>query len=337
MEYKLYKLKFKTGVHFGNGLLNDSSYIVKADTIFSAMCIEALKFDKIDELYDMVNTNRLLISDTMPYIKLNENRDIFLVPKPMLYIESDKKSYYTEKKKIKNMKYIPIKNLDDYINEDINKIDEKTQNIGYFDGVTKASVRSLDNKEKKEKNNDKEDKNQDEENNTIPYHVGIFNYNNDVGLYMIVCHENEEINIFVKNLMENISYVGIGGKRTSGLGKFELEVVDMPDEFKERIYCNENRDKFKKYMSLSVSLPKEEEIEKTLKNASYLLEKRSGFIYSTTYSNEFRRKKDLYVFSSGSCFENLFDGGIYNVAEELNTHNVYRYAKPLFLGVQRNE
>ena len=88
-------------------------------------------------------------------------------------------------------------------------------------------------------------------------------------------------------------------------------------------------------MSLSTSLPKDADLEEALENSSYLMEKRSGFIYSTTYSDEFRRKKDMYVFSSGSCFENLSDGDVYDVSEGQNTHKVYRYAKPLFLGVER--
>ena len=88
-------------------------------------------------------------------------------------------------------------------------------------------------------------------------------------------------------------------------------------------------------MSLSTSLPKDDELEEALENSSYLMEKRSGFIYSTSYSDEFRRKKDMYVFSSGSCFENIFDGDVYDVSEGQGKHKVYRYAKPLFLGVER--
>ena len=43
MEYKAYKLRFLTGVHFGKGSLDDTSYAFCADTLFSALCIEALK------------------------------------------------------------------------------------------------------------------------------------------------------------------------------------------------------------------------------------------------------------------------------------------------------
>ena len=82
MEYKIYKLRFKTGVHFGNGLLNDSINTVKADTLFSALYLEALNIGKNDELYKMAKDNRLFINDTIPYIK----DDIFLIPKPIIDI-----------------------------------------------------------------------------------------------------------------------------------------------------------------------------------------------------------------------------------------------------------
>ena len=86
-------------------------------------------------------------------------------------------------------------------------------------------------------------------------------------------------------------------------------------------------------MTLSVSLAQEDEMEEVLQGASYLLEKRSGFVYSETFAAEQRKKKDLYVFSSASCFNRRFRGDIYDVAEGGN-HKVYRYAKPLFMGMK---
>lgn len=45
MEYTIYQLEFKTGVHFGTGMLNESACTFKADQIFSALYIEALKLN----------------------------------------------------------------------------------------------------------------------------------------------------------------------------------------------------------------------------------------------------------------------------------------------------
>jgi len=81
MKYEIYKLKFTTGVHFGSGMLNDSGYTFQADTLFSAMYIEALKGGLEQQLYQMVCSGRLLFSDGLPYVE-----DLYMIPKPVLYI-----------------------------------------------------------------------------------------------------------------------------------------------------------------------------------------------------------------------------------------------------------
>ena len=71
-------------------------------------------------------------------------------------------------------------------------------------------------------------------------------------------------------------------------------------------------------MLLSVALPTADEMNTAVKNAEYSLIKRSGFISSSTYSNTFERKKDIYVFDAGSCFTNKFSGDIYDVSRKGN-------------------
>ena len=57
MKYKAYKLKFSTGVHFGKGTLEDTAYAFCADTLFSALCIEAVK-DSTERLERLVQTGQ---------------------------------------------------------------------------------------------------------------------------------------------------------------------------------------------------------------------------------------------------------------------------------------
>ena len=52
MNYSIYKLKFNTGVHFGTGVLSESEYTFRADQLFSALYIEALKQGSEKELYE---------------------------------------------------------------------------------------------------------------------------------------------------------------------------------------------------------------------------------------------------------------------------------------------
>lgn len=85
-------------------------------------------------------------------------------------------------------------------------------------------------------------------------------------------------------------------------------------------------------MLLSTALPKNGELEAALDGATYLLERRSGFVASDRYADEWRKKRDLYVFASGSCFVNRFNGDVIDVSDG-GRHSVYRYAKPVFIGI----
>ena len=133
---------------------------------------------------------------------------------------------------------------------------------------------------------------------------------------------------FIENLILSLGYAGIGGKRSSGLGKFDFEEHKPSDRFLELL----NRDKAKSYMTLSSCMAEEDELEKALDDAYYLLHKRSGFVSSTTYAKTELKKKDFYAFKSGSCFSSRFNGNIYDVSYK-GKHPVYRYAKPMFMGV----
>ena len=124
-----------------------------------------------------------------------------------------------------------------------------------------------------------------------------------------------------------LSLSGIGGKKNSGLGHFRYNTVELPKELNQRLNTKGE------VMTLSVSLPTEDELENILDDSRYLLVKRSGFIDSYTYSKEQRRKKDIYLFKSGSCFNKTYQGDIYNVSSG-GSHPVYKYAKPIFMGVE---
>lgn len=124
-----------------------------------------------------------------------------------------------------------------------------------------------------------------------------------------------------------LSLSGIGGKKNSGLGHFRYNTVELPKELNKRLNTKVE------VMTLSVSLPTEDELEDILDDSRYLLVKRSGFIDSYTYSKEQRRKKDIYLFKSGSCFNKMYQGDVYDVSSG-GSHPVYKYAKPLFMGVE---
>jgi CRISPR-associated protein Csm4 len=306
MDYKIYKFKFAGAVHFGRNSLENAEYTFCSDTLFSALCIEAVKLgnEQLDRLYQYAHKGKLLISDAMPYMK-----NTYFLPKPMCRIEKDTdKGDSSIKKAYKKLKFIEADKLSDYLNGDydIQKAPNLNEELGIFYMKVSASIRG--------------------EEQTRPYRVATYYFKDGNGLYIILGYENSEVLEFVEELLTNLSYIGIGGERTSGMGRFELINGKMPQSIGERLDAKSDR-----YMTLSVSLPTDDELEKALDNAQYLLCRRSGFVSSDTYSDNQMRKKDLYVLKAGACIHNRYSGDVYDVSDHIGSHPVYRYAKPMFL------
>lgn len=302
MQYSIYKLEFQTGVHFGTGMLNESAYTFQADQLFSALYIEALKMNCEKELFDCVQSGKLLFSDAFPYLGQQ-----YMIPKPMLYVEPKVKGISEQKKKYKKIQFIPVEQLEDFLDGTMDLDGEILKGYGTYMQQSMVNVR----------NNEE----------TLPYRVGTFYFSENSGLYIIVAYESESEKTLAENLLEGLSYTGIGGKKSVGLGKFNLLRGKMSKCMQEHL----ERDSNKKIL-LSVALPRDEELECALNGASYQLSKRSGFVASSDYADEWRKKKELFVFVSGSCFEQLFEGDVYDVSDG-GSHPVYRYAKSLFMGV----
>ena len=307
MNFKVYKMYFPNGIHLGKKTIEDSEFTFCADTFFSALCQEAVKDseERLLKLYESVQAGNLLFSDAFPYIG-----ETYYIPKPMLKITKETDGNSKLKKAFKKLSYIPVDLLDEYLNGtmDVEQEQKRFANqLGNAYSKVSASIRG--------------------EEKTVPYRIGVYQFSEESGLYIVIGYNDIEDLEMVEELLTGLSYAGIGGKRSSGLGRFELYPGKMKSEFLQRLMTGGKR-----YMTLSVSLPQDHELEQAMQNARYLLNKRSGFIASDTYEKEYLRKKDLYVFQAGSCFEHRFEGMVYDVSNE-GKHPVYRYAKPMFLEV----
>ena len=169
-----------------------------------------------------------------------------------------------------------------------------------------------------------------------PFYVDGWRFADDAGLYFIVGYQDDEAMAWLESLLYRLELSGVGGKRNSGFGKFEMEDPFYLDEYAYSeglltLWTLLNK-KGKYVMTLSNALPTDEEMSSVLDGASYRILKRSGFVSSPTYAKEQRKHRDLYVFSAGSCFKTAFSGDIYDVAINGN-HPVYRYAMPFFVEV----
>lgn len=316
MDFKCYELTFSTAVHFGKKDLDDAEYVLYADTIFSAMCHEALNIggaDVVEKLADMVRSSKLRLSDAFPYGTVDGDKKYY-IPRPMLELDISDKGDSSAKKTLKKLEYIPWDKLQDYLSGDMDietEADILKKNMGRRDIRTMASVKEMD--------------------DTKPYSVGTYRFSHGWGLYLTIGYENEDDLSFVEHLLTGTGYNGIGGKRSSGLGRFELRPASVTDKILS--YLTAEPEKSGTYMTMSLSLPEREQLEYVLKDSRYGLIRRGGFISSSTYAAGQVKKKESYMFRSGSVFNKTFNGELLDVSGK-GSHPVWRYAKPLFLEVK---
>ncbi|MDE7307751.1 MAG: type III-A CRISPR-associated RAMP protein Csm4 [Lachnospiraceae bacterium] len=309
MKYKIYKFDFIAGVHFGKKSLEDAEFTISADTLFSAICQEAVKQSEkqLEEFVKKTMQGKILFSDLFPYIQ-----DTYYIPKPVMKIQTEQEiGDSVIKKAYKKLTYLPFDKLNVYLSGKLNvkeEVNRFQKELGRKDVRVNAAVRTGA--------------------ETLPYRIGVYYFKFNSGLYFIVGYENEDDIIDIENYLEALSLIGIGGKRKAGLGRFVLKKGKISEDFLKRL----NSGSGKILMSLSVCLPKENEMEKALEQARYILVKKSGFISSEKYSCEQLKKDDMYLMQAGACFDCRFEGDIYNVGTD-GTHPVYRYAKPIFMEV----
>ncbi len=321
MNYFLIKLAFDTAVHFGPSDTAQSLSVSEdhfyADTMFSALCHTALQLsgkNALEQLCDWVRKGELLFSDSMPW----REEDYFL-PKPFVLSENRREMPASLQKAMKKLAWIPVRSFRAF-SESVHggtpfDPSQSAVAFGVPAEVTRAAV------------SDGMD--------AVPYRVGLYRFQENCGLFIIAAVRTEEQERILISLFRALGMSGIGGKVSSGCGKFHLEDVVLLNEFyddqTEWLYCALSK-KTGRNLLLSACLPKEEELESVLKNAAFQMVRRGGFVASDTYAETPMKKKTQFFFRAGSMFSRRFEGALYSVGS-FGAHPVYRYAKPLFLGV----
>jgi CRISPR-associated RAMP protein, csm4 family len=285
--------------HFGAGTLDSSKMTFAADRLFSALAIEAKKMGKMEEFVSLAGQDDFVLTDAFPY------QSSPYLPKPIGFpkfeqpdLTTDVKEVRRQAKMAKKLQFIPLDKFDSYVNGTLFKDEEHavtniiTKNQPHVDGNL--------------------------------FQVSTVRFRDESCLY-VIAKESELLN----ELMTSLQYTGIGGKRSSGYGQFDLTILDLPDSFKNRL----TKAHQEPVMTLTTSLPVEKELEYAMETGSYLLSKSSGFAFSTE-TNENYRKQDLYKFASGSTFSETYTGQIVDVRPLDFPHEVLNYAKPLFFKME---
>ena len=154
MFYKILKLHFLTGVHIGNGMLTDGESVIHADTIFSALCLEAMHLpDGIKKLVGKCKNGSIRFSDGLPYIE-----DRYYIPKPYMTFDVKDDGNSIKKKAFKKLKYIPMNKLDVYEEGKLDAVAEVDffKNLGKYEMRSNAMIRRGEDAE--------------------PYHVGVYHF-----------------------------------------------------------------------------------------------------------------------------------------------------------------
>lgn len=326
MNYFSFSFEFTSPVHFGQGSgagnLSSTEMTFCADMLFSALCNVALRKGgetELKKLVGMCKNGDLLLSDALPCSK-----DSVWLPRPFLLPQAQPKNDEGAKnrKDFKKLKYIAAENYDDFITSlnggDIPALKNKI--FGCYSIAQKVMVVENDDSE--------------------PYSVGLFSFNEGFGLCVIVgCSEKKHFDYF-SNLAKILQFDGIGGKISSGYGKFKTgtlfengDLSSSPNASKKALFKMLSRSSADQYISLTSSLPKEEELESAMDGALFKTVRRGGFISSTTYSETLEKKKTQYFLAAGSTFKRKYEGDVYDISNG-GSHPVYRYGKPIFMGVK---
>jgi len=342
MLYYLCKLKFSTALHIGDSSsarsLETSKMVFGADTLFSALCHEAVTLggrDLLECFYQLAKDDKLLFSDSMPYCG-----ETLYIPKPVAQARHKTEGDPRLRKRYKKMSYLPVALMEDYLaylrgeaNFEVRFAEDEDKagalekqpvvhtKFGRHSTVAKVSIQGRE--------------------ETEPFHVGTFTFfdepgHEDCGLYIIVGYTEESVRLLALRLLKSLSFSGIGGKTSAGYGRFTVsdeifldEVCDkQTDWLKQKLHNSESNS----FMLLNLALPKEEEMAAAAEESTYALERRGGFVRSRDYGGTFYKKKTGYLFAAGSVFKKPFRGDIFDVAVE-GAHPVYRFGKAMFLGV----
>lgn len=323
MDATIVKLSFQGPVHFGAGRLTDGAYTCDAATLFSALYIEALRMGEAERLLAAAKRGDFALSDAFPFVGTT-----FYLPKPMVapgtFVQkADAKGGDSrERKANKRLGYVPAAKYADYM-------------AGRFDAVAelerfKPGVGSLRAKVNLERLNGPD---------AEPYFVGGFSFAKNAGLYFLVQGSYD-----CRPILEQLSYSGIGGKRSSGYGRFTYTVASAKE-----LGCNLNLGASPRGSAggsagaaggsgasvlLSTAAPTQAELgDELLAGARYRLVRKGGFVQSATHSDKPQKKRDLYLFAAGSMFARRFEGDVFDVNATPGAHPVYRYARAFWMGV----
>ena len=247
------------------------------------------------------------------------------VPTPIMQIDSkelpitsfaETKRVATEQKKIKKIEYIRVlqlQNFSQYIEADISQ--KYMPTFGAKQTSAQVNMRGEMSR---------------------PYYVGNYQFMSHTGLYFIAGFNDDASRELFEGIFEVLGLSGIGGKRSGGYGKFELadnpiklEVQGIFEDISALYALIHNKQG--NMMCISACVPTSDEVA-TLKQGSYKLQKRGGFVGSAGSTTQVKRNS-YYVVKEGSVCPKALVGQMLTITGDTLPHPVYRNGMGLWIGV----
>lgn len=204
MNYFVYRLRFKTAVHFGSSESALSLYTsedhFRGDTLFSALChtAGALQGEAgVQKLVDKARAGTLLFTDSMPW----QGTTCYL-PKPCYNGQTDRELPSDRRKAMKKLAWIPVERMQEYCTM-VKKGELFTCpqiSFGKTIESTKAMVRRQE--------------------DTLPYPVGLFHFREDCGLYFVAGVQERGMCAGLRSWWRRWAYLALEARSPQDTGSF---------------------------------------------------------------------------------------------------------------------
>ena len=333
MNYIIIPLRFTAPVHFGDatqgGGLREVEFLCRADRLYSALCVEALRKSEaqFEDWIRKTQDGSIIISDLLPWHE-NEGAYEWYVPKPVMEASPQEERKETlaqarkssvDRKKSKKRSFVRAAELALYVDNLRGNSSSLSEEPDFGAGGLETHFNGR---------------------TAMPYMVAGFSFSENAGLYLLLGVEDPADAETVRDLLSWTGLSGIGGRRSSGMGKFEVgESVVLTQEAASKnpdlaaLFAMLSDEASDTQMAIAGFLPQKEEAEIAAKGRG-LWTKRSGFTWSEGMESPVK-EKNIYMMTSGSTFPKRLKGRIADVGVPAVGHPVYRYGKGFFLGVPK--
>jgi CRISPR-associated protein Csm4 len=354
-NWKLIRLNFgQTPAHFGEvGIgLEESCERVRSDTLFSALISSYSRLfdtEKVEELLAKFQQSPCFRHSSTFIYRCQKDKYTYYLPKPLVFPKNypiGKDLEFT--KTYKKLSYLPL---------------EVWQRWYQGDGFTDSDGKALIGETKKSVKDSilhqagtfdyskafKIDKNPKvaidrTTRSTNFYHTGFVQFesspyqfesqlNQHSGLYFILNFPttNPKLEKEIQATLNFLGEEGLGGERSSGAGRFQVEWLNLTEDWKKVIQHQQSN-----YCLISLFWDNSISPELLNETACYEIQERGGWIASSPSGYQ-KRRKMVRMFTEGSVFSADPQGKLANVTpERFKAHQVYRSGVSLSLPISIN-